>query len=85
MLYFADVSFPTGTYHASELEYIFDITQTRSRTPDLIPRSSAAWIPNDQRAGLDGFYGDERPVPIAAAANADDGVCSRSQVCVPGF
>ena len=28
MLYFANVSFPTGAYHASELEYLFDLSGT---------------------------------------------------------
>ena len=37
MLYFPPVSFPTGTYHASELEYIFDITQTPVPNPGLTP------------------------------------------------
>jgi para-nitrobenzyl esterase len=35
MLYFANVSFPTEAYHASELEYIFDITQTPVPNPGL--------------------------------------------------
>jgi para-nitrobenzyl esterase len=37
MLYFPPVSFPTGTYHASELEYIFDITQTPVPMPVRTP------------------------------------------------
>jgi para-nitrobenzyl esterase len=37
MLYFANVSFPTGAYHASELGYIFDITQTPVPNPGLTP------------------------------------------------
>ena len=37
MLYFANVSFPTGAYHASELGYIFDITQTPVPNPGLNP------------------------------------------------
>ena len=37
MLYFPPVSFPTGAYHASELGYIFDITQTPVPNPGLTP------------------------------------------------
>jgi para-nitrobenzyl esterase len=37
MLYFANVSFPTGAYHASELEYLFDITQTPVPMPVRTP------------------------------------------------
>jgi para-nitrobenzyl esterase len=37
MLYFPPVSFPTGTYHASELEYVFDITQTPVPMPVRTP------------------------------------------------
>jgi para-nitrobenzyl esterase len=37
MLYFANVSFPTGAYHASELEYIFDITKTPVPMPVRTP------------------------------------------------
>jgi para-nitrobenzyl esterase len=37
MLFFPPVSFPTGAYHASELQYIFDITQTPVPNPGLTP------------------------------------------------
>jgi para-nitrobenzyl esterase len=37
MLYFANISFPTGAYHASEIGYIFDITQTPVPNPGLSP------------------------------------------------
>jgi para-nitrobenzyl esterase len=37
MLYFANVSFPTGAYHASELGYLFDISQTPVPNPGLTP------------------------------------------------
>jgi para-nitrobenzyl esterase len=37
MLYFANVSFPTGAYHASELGYLFDITQTPIPMPTRTP------------------------------------------------
>jgi len=35
MLYFAGVSFPTGAYHASELAYLFDLSQTPVPNPGL--------------------------------------------------
>jgi para-nitrobenzyl esterase len=37
MLYFRPVSFPTGAYHASELTYIFDLSQTPVPNPGLTP------------------------------------------------
>jgi para-nitrobenzyl esterase len=37
MLYFPPVSFPTGAYHASELDYIFDLNQTPVPNPGLTP------------------------------------------------
>ena len=37
MLFFPPVSFPTGAYHASELQYIFDLTGTPITSPGLTP------------------------------------------------
>jgi len=41
MLYLPPVSFPTGAYHASELDYIFDINQTPVPNPGLSPTQQA--------------------------------------------
>jgi para-nitrobenzyl esterase len=41
MLYFPPVSFPTGAYHASELDYIFDLNQTPVPNPGLTPSQQA--------------------------------------------
>jgi len=35
MLFFANISFPTGAYHASELQYIFSISETPVPNPGL--------------------------------------------------
>jgi len=37
MLFFPSISFPTGAYHASELQYIFDVLETPVPTPGLTP------------------------------------------------
>ena len=37
MLFFLPSSFPTGAYHASELQYIFTITETPVPSPGLTP------------------------------------------------
>jgi para-nitrobenzyl esterase len=37
MLFFPPSSFPTGAYHASELQYIFDILETPVPSPGLTP------------------------------------------------
>jgi para-nitrobenzyl esterase len=37
MLYFPPVSFPTGAYHASELDYVFDLNRTPVPNPGLDP------------------------------------------------
>ena len=37
MLYFSKVSFPTGAYHASELQSIFDLSETPVPNPGLTP------------------------------------------------
>jgi para-nitrobenzyl esterase len=37
MLFFPPVSFPTGAYHASELDYIFDLNETPIANPGLTP------------------------------------------------
>ena len=37
MLFFPPVSFPTGAYHASELQYIFNILETPVPSPGLTP------------------------------------------------
>jgi para-nitrobenzyl esterase len=37
MLFFPPVSFPTGAYHASELQYVFDIAETPVPNPGLTP------------------------------------------------
>jgi para-nitrobenzyl esterase len=41
MLYFPPVSFPTGAYHASELGYIFTLSQTPVANPGLTPAQQA--------------------------------------------
>jgi para-nitrobenzyl esterase len=35
MLFFPSISFPTGAYHASELQYIFDVLETPVPSPGL--------------------------------------------------
>ena len=37
MLFFPSISFPTGAYHSSELQYIFNILQTPVPSPGLTP------------------------------------------------
>jgi para-nitrobenzyl esterase len=37
MLFFPPSSFPTGSYHASELQYIFDILETPMPSSGLTP------------------------------------------------
>jgi len=37
MLFFRSISFPTGAYHASELQYIFDVLDTPVPSPGLTP------------------------------------------------
>ena len=37
MLYYPNVSFPTGAYHASELGYLFNLTRTPVPNPGLTP------------------------------------------------
>src|SRR5215467_7235848 len=37
MLFFPSISFPTGAYHASELQYIFDVLETPVPSPGLTP------------------------------------------------
>jgi para-nitrobenzyl esterase len=37
MLFFSSISFPTGAYHASELQYIFNILETPVPNPGLAP------------------------------------------------
>jgi para-nitrobenzyl esterase len=37
MLFFSSISFPTGAYHASELQYIFHVLETPVPSPGLTP------------------------------------------------
>jgi para-nitrobenzyl esterase len=38
-LFFPSVSFPTGAYHAAELQYLFDLTRTAALTPEQVALS----------------------------------------------
>ena len=42
MLFFPPVSFPTGAYHASELQYIFNLTGTPVPSPGLSPSKGSS-------------------------------------------
>jgi para-nitrobenzyl esterase len=37
MLFFSSISFPTGAYHASELQYLFNVLETPVPSPGLAP------------------------------------------------
>ncbi|HEY2560771.1 MAG TPA: carboxylesterase family protein [Caldimonas sp.] len=50
MLYFPPVSFPTGAYHASELTYLFDLSQTPVPNPGLTPAQQ------DLSAAMAGYW-----------------------------